>query len=82
MQKVVVQVHDLRVYLTENCIFGIALSRVRSYVVNIQARGEELVISSKMTPSEIDFPQDAVVVNFHYEIVKAISNNEEEEKDN
>jgi hypothetical protein len=26
-----------------------------------------------MTPSEIHFPQDAVVVNFHYEIVKAIS---------
>jgi hypothetical protein len=26
-----------------------------------------------MTASEIDFPQDAVIVNFHYEIVKAIS---------
>jgi hypothetical protein len=26
-----------------------------------------------MTSSEIDFPQDAVIVNFHYEIVKAIS---------
>jgi hypothetical protein len=35
-------------------------------------KSEELFVWSGMTPSEIDIPQEAVV-NFHGEIVKAIS---------
>jgi hypothetical protein len=35
-------------------------------------KSRDLVVCSEMTPSEIDVPQEAIV-NFHNEIVKAIS---------
>ena len=70
MLKVAGQDHDLKAqYLAENCIFGTALSRSRSYGVNIQAKSWESVVWNKMTPPEIHVPQEAVV-NFHDEIVK------------